>query len=145
MRRMLMITAVVAIALVGCGGGGSSKSSSAAPAAAASSSGGGGANGFCGQALATNISSALAANPGDPAALQKALDALKKLESKAPSAIRADFTTIVDFYAKYVQVLSNDKSNPQKLAADLAPIQANAAALSRASQHLGSYLAGNCH
>ena len=161
-RAATVLTAAVAMAaLAGCGGGGGSSKSSAAAGgsasntlattgpAASSSGGGGGGRKFCTDAVNNNLASQLAANAASPAsgtdALQKNLQILKSYVSEAPSEIRADLTTLINFYEKYTQILINDKSDPSKLATDMPPIEAQAAGLATASQHLGAYYTAHCH
>jgi hypothetical protein len=157
MRRTFVLMAVAAIALVGCGGGGGAKSSSttaasgssattAKPASsnAAASSGGK----FCADAatrnLAQQLQSSASAGTGTDA-LQRNLDLLKTYEREAPSAIKADVTTLVTFYTKFVQIMTNDKSDQSKLVTDMQGIEGDQAALQAASQHIGAYYAANCH
>ncbi len=166
MRRMTVTAmALVAIlALVGCSsskkssstavaaGNSSATTSAAAPttAKAASSSGGGSSGGgssggtFCSDALASQFKQGLAVNPTDPNAMQDLVGRLKGLESHVPSAIRADFTTIVNAYAQLVTILQNDKADPTKLATDLAPFQSQQASLQAAGQHIQAYVTSNC-
>ena len=163
MRRTFVLMLVAAIALVGCGGGGGSKSSSTTAASAASGSSsattakpassnaapslGGGK--FCTDAATNNLAQQLAASSAaagaGTAALQRNLDLLKTYESEAPSAIKADVTTLVTFYTKFVQIMTNDKSDPSKLGTDLQGVEVDQAALQAASQHIGAYYAANCH
>jgi len=77
--------------------------------------------------------------------MQKDLDILKGYESDAPSAIKGDVTTLVNFYAKFVGIYTADKSNPQKLITDMQGIQADQASLQAASQHIQAWAAANCH
>jgi len=163
MRRTFVLMVVAAIALVGCGGGGSKSSSTTAAAGSSAASGSSATTAkpassnaaaslggkFCTDAATRNLAQQLAANSAaaatGTAALQNNLTLLKTYESEAPSAIKADVKTLVTFYTNFVQIMTNDKSDPSKLGTDLQGIEANQAALQAASQHIGAYYAANCH
>ena len=103
---------------------------------------------FCTDAATRNLAQQVQANATTGTgtdALQKNLNLLKTYESEAPSAIKADVTTLVTFYTKFVQIMTNDKSDPSKLATDLQGVEVNQAALQAASQRIGAYYAANCH
>jgi len=159
MRRLLGLMAVMTVGLVACSSSGGSKTSvSVAPATGgsqttmkvASAPSGGGGSAFCTDAatnnLAQEMSNNAAANPsGGLAVVQKDLADMKRYEQEAPSAIKGDVTTLVNFYSKFVQVLSSDQGNITKLASDMQGIQGQQAALSTAVQHVEAYYAANCH
>jgi hypothetical protein len=148
MRRFVVLAAlaVAVMALVACS---SSKTSGNTTAHAASASSGGG-NKFCTDAATNNLTQQLQANAASnanqgAAGLQKDLNDLKQYESEAPSAIKSDVTTLVNYYAKFVQILTNDQGNPSKLASDFQAQSGNEASLNTAVQHIEAYYTANCH
>jgi hypothetical protein len=146
-RRTAGIIAAAVLALAACSSS-SSKSSSSAPAAQAASTGHGAS--FCTDAATNNLAQQLqgnaTANPaGGTAVVQKDLADLKRYESEAPSAIKGDVTTLVNFYNRFEQVLTNDKSNLTKLSADMQGLEGQQAGLSTAIRHVEAYYTANCH
>jgi hypothetical protein len=162
MRRLVMLAAMAVAALAACGGSSGPKTSvSLAPATGATSSQGtaaplkaaslptGGAR-FCTDAATNHLAQQLQANSAadatqGTAGLQKQLGILKQYESEAPSAIKADVTKLVNWYAKLVQAMTDDQGNPTKLATDLQGMQADEAGITTAIQHVDAYYTANCH
>src|SRR5579871_1160215 len=106
MRRFLALAVLAATILVACGGGGSKSSTTTAAAAAAAKAPGkvNFTGSFCGdgKTAVSNNAFAAAAGATEQSTLQKNLDLLKKFEAEAPSEIRGDVTTVLDFYSKFV-------------------------------------------
>jgi hypothetical protein len=147
MRRFVVLAAVV-VAVVALGACSSSKSSGNKTANAASAPSGG--TKFCTDAATNNLQQQLQANAASnalqgAAGLQKDLNVLKQYESEAPSAIKSDVTTLVSYYAKFVQIMTNDQGNPSKLASDFQAQSGNEASLNTAVQHIEAYYTANCH
>ncbi len=158
MRRLLVLLAVVLMAVAACGSsskksanatlapatGGSNGSATSAAASGASA----GTPRYCADpaanTLAQKVSQIGAGNTGT-AALQQELNALKQFEADAPSAIKGDVSTVVNFYEKYVQIFINDQGNTSKLASDLQGVQPQEAGLTTAIKHITDYYAANCH
>jgi hypothetical protein len=166
MRRLVVVLGVVLMALAACSSSKKSTSVSLAPASAGNSgsqstaetlstaatssgaSSSGGSTKFCGDAATNNLATQLGkvATGGNTAAeLQAELNALHQYEHDAPSAIKADVTTVVNFYAKYVQIFENDQGNPTKLGADLQAVQPEEPNIQPAIQRITAYYAANCH
>ncbi|HVM67609.1 MAG TPA: hypothetical protein VMU14_22235 [Acidimicrobiales bacterium] len=144
------VLAAAVLTVAACSSSSKSSSSAAAgtPATAKTVSGHGGV--FCTDAATNNLVQELqsnaTANPaGGTSAVQKNLDDLKRYESEAPSAIKGDVTTLVNFYNKFEQVLSNDKGDLTKLASDMQGLEGQQAALTTAEQHVKAYYTANCH
>jgi hypothetical protein len=162
MGRLIGCAAVAVVVVCGLAACSSSKSktnvstatttaSAAASQASGSSSGGSSSGGkFCTDAATNNLAQELqanaAANPANGTAVaQKDLADLKRYESEAPSAIKGDITTLVNFYDKYVNALTNDQGNLTKLASDMQGLQSDQAGLTAAVQHVEAYYTANCH
>jgi hypothetical protein len=152
MRRCIVLATLALATLAACGGGGGSKTSVTLGAATGgtSATARSGSGKFCTDAATNNLAQQLqtnaAANPAtSSAALQKEVDLLKQYESEAPSAIRGDVTTLVNFYVKWAQAYTKDQGNVTKLASDLQGLQGDQASLQTAVQHVEAYYAANCH
>jgi len=171
MRRMMAVLAVLTVVtLVGCSSSKKSSStvaagsnSSATTAASSGSSGSSGSSSntaasqnlsnlkICNNGATNNLIARLQANAAAASAsnntnaMQTDLNLLKGYESDAPSAIRADVTTLVNFEAKFLGILSADKGNTQKLITDMQGIQTQSAQLQAASQHIQAWAIANCH
>ncbi len=167
MRRVAagLVVAVMTVVLVACGGGGSKTKTTVAAGTAGSSGGSGssattsGSSGnsgssspnytWCNNGATNNLIQQMQASAASAAGgsdvLQKNLNLLKTYANNAPSAIKGDVNTLVTFYAKFVTILTNDKSDPAKLGTDMQGIQADEASLKAASDHIGAWAAANCH
>jgi len=145
MRRVVGVVAVLActLGLVACS---SSKSSSAVKSSGAKSSSVNFTGNFCGDgkaAAAADIAGA-SANPNSTDALQRNLDLLKKFKDEAPSEIKSDVATLVDYYGKFVTAMSSAGNDPQKIATALAPLQGQEAQLQAAAQKVNDYITAHC-
>ena len=128
-RRFAVLAVMTVVALAACGGGGTNKTSvslgaasSGTAAASSSGSSGGSSSGgqkFCTDPAANNLAqtvgaTASAGSGADTATLQRELSALRQYEADAPSAIKGDVTTLVNFYAKYVQIFIKRPQRPDQ-------------------------------
>ncbi|HZQ86087.1 MAG TPA: hypothetical protein VFA83_14670 [Acidimicrobiales bacterium] len=146
MRRVVGVVAVLTctLGLVACSS--SSKSSSAVKSSGAKASSVNFTGNFCadGKAASSADIAGASANPSSTDALQRNLDLLKKFKDEAPSEIKADVGTLVDYYGKFVTAMSSAGSDPQKIAAALAPLQGQQAQLQAAAQHVDAYVTSHC-
>jgi ABC-type glycerol-3-phosphate transport system substrate-binding protein len=147
MRRVVGVMAVLActLGLVACSSS-SSKSSSAATSSGAKASSVNFTGNFCadGKAASAADIAGASANPSSSDALQRNLDLLKKFKDEAPSEIKSDVATLVDVYGKFVTAMSSAGTDPQKMAAALAPLQGQEAQLQAAAQRVNNYITSHC-
>jgi hypothetical protein len=144
---MVGVIAAAVLALAACSSSTKPSSGAASGTPAAATSGHGT---FCSDAATNNLAQELqgnaAANPaGGTAVVQKDLTDLKRYESEAPSAIKGDVTTLVNFYSRFEKVVTDDQGNLTKLASDMQGLEGQQPAIATAEQHVKAYYTANCH
>ena len=146
MRRFAVCAVMAVAVLAACGGGGSKTSTSAGATSSGGSSGNVHLTGnFCGDGKSAVQNGAFANSSGTSSAtLQKAVDQLKKISSEAPSEIKGDVNTVVNFLSQSETALSSAGNDPAKMQAALAPLQGQEANVTAASQRIDAYITAHC-
>jgi len=101
---------------------------------------------FCGDGKNAISNNAFGATAGatEQSTLQKNLDLLNKFKAEAPSEIKSDVATVVDFYSKFVQAMASANGDPTKMEAALAPLQSQEAGVQAAGQRIDAYVTAHC-
>jgi len=135
MRKIAIGVLAGMFMLAACGSSGGSKTSTGAPKLSGS---------FCDKAKQAENDVNNNSDVTNQATAQKDLDQLKQIASSAPSEIKSDLNTLVDFFQKYTDAVKKANGNEQALAASMAGLQGDEAGLKTASQNIENYLVQHC-